>query len=217
MEIAFRVTAADGDRYDQYTACSTQKSKDKDPRGRGSHGESETRSVTRRNIEGQGLELRRNPDGGLIVDVPDGNATGQLVAVLLPHESNQVRSVLLIQGASESTVLVNGHPPLPLAPLDEGAEISVDGELLLYRERSPAEIVSFEGAKGERCIRCKRILNHGDAIQRCSQCDSPFHEGPRAGEVTPGELLCASYDAQCARCAQPWDAMRWNPEEVFDD
>jgi hypothetical protein len=220
VEIAYRqrvTTPIEGVDHGHSTTRWIEKSKTKDDDDHINAAEAAVRRVIRRNIELQGLELRRNPAGGLAIDAPDGDASGELVATLLPHECNGLPSALLLLALSRSTVLVNGHPALSVVALEDRAEIVVDGELVLYRERSPVEIVSFAGAEGEQCVRCKRALNQGDAVQACIHCGSFHHEGPRAGDVTPAELMCASYDPQCVRCAQPWDAMQWNPEEVLDE
>jgi hypothetical protein len=168
----------------------------------------------RRRIGDAGLVVTRSADATLRVDLPgaqhESDATTEYIATVLPCGVGLRSAVLLLPGhASDATLLINGFPPLPVTELPEGAEISLGAESLFYHTGGSSEIEVFAGSDEERCPRCMRGFEQGDAIRRCSFCDSPHHEGATVEPDVP-DLWCASYDPICAQCREPWQATAAN-------
>ena len=209
MEIAY-LSALDDMPLDETLGERPGKERSGDPEGR----------WLRRRIDESGLIVSRGADSTIQI-APAGShqdeATDErpeYLATLLACGERGRDAVLLLPGrASDSPLLVNGFPPLSVTELPEGTEISLGPESLFCHAAGLREIEIFAGCD-EICPRCKRALEPGDAIRRCSHCESPHHEGRAANSDLP-ELRCASYDPVCAHCRAPWPTTPPNHEEVI--
>ena len=185
-------------------------------------------TTARTRIEGAGLDISQGADARLRLDAAgtgSGEETAEYLATLLPVGAGDAPSAVLLlpgharQGAS---LLLDGLPPLGVTELPARAEISLGADTLFYDRagrtatagRAATEI--FDGVEEAQCARCKRPLEQGDAIRRCSLCASPHHEGPTANPELP-DLSCGSYDQTCARCREPWEATSSSLEESAEE
>jgi hypothetical protein len=164
----------------------------------------ECKAPSSTSIDDVGLVVRRRLDSTLSL-LPAGcdDEGAEYIATILPAGDNMRSAILLLPGNEcDGALLVDGLPPLSVSELPDGAELSFGAESLFFFSRETREIEIYagnDGDDGELCPRCKRMLLKGDAIRRCSNCESPYHEGSTASPDLP-ELLCASYDPACAHC-----------------
>lgn len=165
---------------------------------------------TQRRIEESGCLISQGVDSLLRIDPvgtsPHRSDGARPIATLLPHRVGELSTAILLLSSVESgsRLLVNGYPPLTVSELTDHAEITLGDTSLFYRAASDTKIELFAGGDEAECQRCRRALAEGDAVLTCRHCSTPYHEGATS-DPSLGDLRCASYDATCARCGEPWD------------
>jgi hypothetical protein len=119
----------------------------------------------------------------------------------------------LVPGAHTGGVWVNGFRSLALAVLQDGDEVLIEGERLLFGSHEPSEVRVFTGDEPPvSCARCHLEFEPGDAVIDSECCHSAHHEGPRAhgdGEA----LLCRSAEPECGSCRHTREQVLWRPED----
>jgi hypothetical protein len=156
-----------------------------------------------------GLRVSRAADGTL--GFTEKNAPGALAA-FLRFEENNVQRAALVPGAHTAGVWLNGFRPLGLAVLEDGDEVLIEGERLLFGSHVRSEVRVFTADEAQvSCARCHLPVEPGDTVIDCECCHSAHHEGPRAhgdGEA----LLCRSAEPECGSCGETREQVLWRPE-----
>jgi len=161
------------------------------------------------------VQIGSGDDGRIVV----GEWVPHPAVTIVPYaEYAKVRAVLVSSAGTGARVTVNGYPPLGLTLLEDRDEIVIrrertgDFARFVFGELEAAHVVRFAEAPAacgdDRCARCRKRLQSGDAAVRCPVCGRWYHEGPLASGA---RRECFSYDPLCGGCLTARAAMSWSP------